>query len=219
MISVLSNDVGQIWEILNKDDSQTMRRSFIRALVAAIEATLYQVKMNLIYARDKEYISLLPEELVLLSEKTYHIDKNGNVKPIDKFSPFKNTFLFIYNTFFRYTNRSYRIDKKDKHWSYFNTILKARNRLMHPKSLGDLNVTDLELKRGKDLTKWNAELQIRAIFSLLELEGKFNPKIRREISSGRFWKNVRLRTMQLSTEKGQELGKEAKKFIDELFPE
>ena len=219
MTYVLSNDVREIWKILDKDDSQTMRRAFIRALFAAIEGALYRVKIDLIYAHDKEYINLLPEELVLLSEKIYHIDKNGNAKSIDKFSPTKNTFLFIYNTLFRYTHNSYRIDKKDKYWSFFITILKARNRLMHPKTIDDLNVTDIELKQAKDLLFWIAELQIRAIFSSIKIEGKFNPEIRREINSGKFWEKVRLRFLQLSTEKEQELSKEAKKFIDELWSE
>lgn len=47
------NAVSQIWKLLVKDDAQTIRRSFIRALFAAIEASLYQVKMNLIYAQDQ----------------------------------------------------------------------------------------------------------------------------------------------------------------------
>ena len=38
MMRVLGNNVSQIWELLAKDDAQTIRRSFIRALFAAIEA-------------------------------------------------------------------------------------------------------------------------------------------------------------------------------------
>lgn len=217
MILVLNNDVRHFWQILDKDDSQIIRRTYIRALFAAIEASLYQAKMNLIYANKMEYISLLPEELVLLSEKTCHIDDKGNAKLINKFSPFRNTFLFIYNTIFRYANTAYQIDKKDKHWSNFIIILETRNRLMHPKSISDLNVNDLELKRAKEVAMWNQTLQMKAVSSLMTIEAKFNPKLRQELSSGNFWENVKTRIIKQSVEKGLESNEEVKNFIDEIF--
>lgn len=217
MIWALFEDVMHFWKVLDKDDSQTIRRSCIRALVAVIEAALYQVKIYLIYANDKAYISLLPEELVLLSEKTYHIDKKGNAKPVEKFSPFKNTFLFIFNTLFRYTNDTFRIDKKDQHWSDFDTIIKARNRLMHPKLLSDINVTDLELKRAKQLALWNAEIQARAFFSLIKIEAKLNPKVRKELISSNFWENLKSKVSEYTLEMGVELDEEAQNFIKDIL--
>jgi hypothetical protein len=90
---------------------------------------------------------------------------------------------------------------------------------MHPKSLDDLNVTDLEIKRAKDLAKWNVELQMRAFFSLVNIEVKFNPKMRKAIHSGKFRKNVESIVSELSSEMGVEFDGEAKNFIKEILPD
>jgi hypothetical protein len=217
MILVLNNDVRHFWKILEKDDSQLIRRTFIRTLFAAIEASLYQAKMILIYANNMGYISLLPEELVLLLEKNYQIDDKGKAKPINNFQSFRNNFLFIYNTLFRYVNISYQIDKKDKHWGNLITILKTRNRLMHPKLISDLNVNDLELRRAKEVAMWKGTLQAHAVNSLVTIEAKFNPKLRQELSSGNFWENIKSKVKKLGVEEGLEMNDENKNLVDEFF--
>ncbi|MBX2971398.1 MAG: hypothetical protein KF803_18675 [Cyclobacteriaceae bacterium] len=134
MTKILLGDINTIQSQLDSKDSQDLRRSYARALFAYIEATNY----------------LIREFVILFNDP----DTETN-KLLRKRKPLSESFELSLDTFAwtGYTD-GYFPNKKSKHWNNFESTIKIRNRIVHPKSVKDLTITNREMTKIKGVFIW-----------------------------------------------------------------
>lgn len=154
------------------NQSQLARRSFVRALFALIEGMTFSIKrLVLMFAADGDG-KLTPDEISLLSEHTAELDSAGAIIGKTAYLKFKPNLQFTFRKFSEITKSGFKLDVSNDGWEKLARSLKIRDRLMHPKSALEVDVTDGELCATRAAADWfaktYAELWERAITAISE---------------------------------------------------
>ncbi len=169
----LSEDVSYFNARLGEAaDKDIIRRSYVRSVFAFIEGYTYGFKqISLRISEESGGIKLSPEEIVALREIEVSIDDKGNIKERPKFIPAKNSVVFSISSIVKQHEADFNLDKGGG-WNDYQTALKIRDRLMHPKNHRDLNVTDIELSQVKNAYEWFTVELRRLSESIMEVGRK-----------------------------------------------
>lgn len=117
------------------------RRAFVRAVFAFVESMLFAMKYQL-----RHYPLTDIADALLLSEETYEIDGDGEIRTQKAKLPLKSNVKFTFKCWARVTRTKPTLKLGDNGWHKFQLAIKIRDRLMHPKSVSDFNVSDEELE-------------------------------------------------------------------------
>ncbi|MGE3771159.1 MAG: hypothetical protein AB7G06_09445 [Bdellovibrionales bacterium] len=149
-IHVIVGDVVNTQKRLKRSKSSTIKRDLVRATFAAIEGSLFILKNGL-----KTYIEAFkprtPHLLSVLDEETWFVNDKGDISKAKKFVPITNQIKLIAKVL------SQHLPKQDyEHIGYKSLVesIDVRNRLTHPKSLSDLNVSDAEVRSCNAALFW-----------------------------------------------------------------
>lgn len=146
LLDILITDVDCSIEKFNQDDNQFTRRSFIRNVFSFIEGNIYMLKQEiLVKLRHSRLIKLEPEEILALKEESPSVDKNGKIKAITKYVDLLSNIRVTFRYYTKIFDFKYDLDVSKNYWHIFQSSLKVRHRITHPKVESDMNISDQEL--------------------------------------------------------------------------
>lgn len=149
---------------LDANPSQFWRRTTIRILASSIEGLTYLMKQCVLKISPVFKVSFSDEDLSFLQE--VWIEKNAKgevVKEKPRFTRFVENFKRTGACFCKVNRSSYVPSFGDKGFEHFQEMVKIRDRLMHPKSVASLDISDKELEQVQEAWKWVNEY-LRIIF-------------------------------------------------------
>ncbi len=158
---VLIGDVVAAHSRLEQLDTQTHRRELIRTIFSAIEGLHWKLKSDVLQ-HAVEVTKLTPHEHAALLEEAYSVDEKGMVRVQPRFLPLPTAIRLVVSIVKRY-RPTYQLDFSHVGWSNLRVAIEVRNRLVHPKVLSDLSVTDLEIQQALSAFNWLLALAIEVL--------------------------------------------------------
>jgi hypothetical protein len=162
MADVLSADASRTLDLLFENDSPQLRRQLFRDHFAAMEGTAFGFKEAVLSGYDLKHVELSLAELALTREETYELENGGAALVKSARLRFAPNFLFALRMLAKMLGREWVPPTDDHRWGSLQRAARVRDRLMHPKRLTDLDVTDedlLALAEGYDWY-WRARGEI-----------------------------------------------------------
>lgn len=125
---------------LNKID----RRLLARSVFAFIDAMAYQLKQDgLNYPVGNRLSSA---ERTLCAEESYELSQNGEIEPRPARLRFLPNLRFAFRVVAKAAEIDFSLDVSGSGWDAVRDGVRVRDRLMHPKRVDDLIVTDDEIR-------------------------------------------------------------------------
>jgi hypothetical protein len=150
----LHADINFVAEQWQKDKtSQFWSRAAIRCLCASIEATLFSFRKMAEQLAVVSGIQFSQEEAEILSGKRI-IERNGVKIARPKYLPFSDAVKESFRLFAKSVGITVKIDYASGGYSDLCNAFEIRNRLMHPKTPFDVQVTVEEIKTTDRGTTW-----------------------------------------------------------------
>lgn len=156
MMEVLTNDVEEFMDMAivpNQIVPFSSMRAFVRAVFALVEGVSFGFRQMVIKA-PLANTCLTPGELAILNEESYGLKDNGNVSISTRFLKVQSGTRFTFAICKQVYEIQSEINYGDKGWVSFTKAIKIRDRLMHPKSVDSLDVTDDEIGIVSDALHW-----------------------------------------------------------------
>jgi hypothetical protein len=152
-------DVAAAGIALDQSDTPYHRRAYVRAVFAWLEGDIFQWRFLALYRHDNIKPTFSNEaELFLLREKRYSLDKRGKPKEYNEFlSPFAESMRFSFEMFTYALEVSYQLDVGNHGWEALQWSVDIRNKITHPKNIGDLEITDSQLEQVRKAVVWYRE--------------------------------------------------------------
>ncbi len=139
---VLAEDVSQARQRMENDPTESRRREFVRATCSAIEAQSWQLKMYVIEnVLNKKTTSV--HDISALKEESYAINDKGEIYVQTRGYSDKVGLRLVYSILKRH-GVPVHIDFGSADWKNIDAAVKIRNRVMHPKCMGDISVSESE---------------------------------------------------------------------------
>lgn len=145
--------------------NQGRRREAYRVTFAWIEGTVFMMKQFSLKAAPIYGVKLSSQELAIISEKQARLDERGQIKLQTAYPDTKANVRFAFRLMAQSHGVTFQLDTGGQGWQDFQKTHKVRNRITHPKSLANLEVTDSELFALIHTIRWLSE-QITQVLSL-----------------------------------------------------
>ena len=158
---VLIGDVVAANARLEAEDTPTHRRELIRTAFSAIEGLHWQLKRDVLRHADV-VTKLTPHEYAALMEEAYSVDDKGTVRSQLRFLPLPTAIRLVVSIVQRY-RPEYKLDYQHVGWSNLRAAVEVRNRLVHPKVLNELSVSDHEISQALSTFNWLLALVIEVL--------------------------------------------------------
>ena len=146
-------DIVQAEELYRISDTQFSRRVLIRAFFAFIEGLAYNLRQVTLASCEK-LPNMSDEERVRLREKTYELDKDGNLRLRTKYLRTGPGFLFSLQMYPKTHGGEYSPKLDNGGWVAFDSALKLRDSITHPKSAATLEISDEAFKVFCKASDW-----------------------------------------------------------------
>lgn len=157
MIGVLFEDVSECEDRLADSDTQFWRRVFVRASFSFVEGMTVLLKQQALVGTCNK-ITATGEidfaRLSVLCGESYFIDDSGELRWRRITIPALNNVAFAFREFAQLHGASYQLDRSGGDWQALRSATRVRDRLVHPKALQDLDVTDAELSAVEKAVSW-----------------------------------------------------------------
>lgn len=153
MTKVLGQDCKEHYTAIQTNDSQSHRRSYVRSVFAFIEGIVYRMKDTAHYFGEARTV-LSVEELGVLRGVSFVVNGEGEASSTPVYSSFNPNFKFAFKIFSKSFDSSFQLILSGSGWQALRMALKVRDRLMHPKGITDLTVTDAEVEAAKKAFDW-----------------------------------------------------------------
>jgi hypothetical protein len=125
----------------------------VRSVFAFIEGILHRMKRTAAHLGDT-LRTLLIAEMIMLDGMSFDIDDKGEVVARPVFIKFLNNIKFSFRVYSKSIGSSFALNLEGNGWRKLRDAVKVRNRLMHPKMITDLDVTDVEVEATKKAFDW-----------------------------------------------------------------
>jgi hypothetical protein len=153
MIKILGHDCNDHYLAIQNDNSQLHRRAYVRSVFAFIEGTLHCMKMTTIHL-GTILGNLLIQELLVLNGETFDVDDRGDILSKSLYPKFLSNLKFTFKIFSKVFVSSFTLNLGGTGWQRLREAVKVRDRLMHPKAITELKVTDAEVEVTKNAFDW-----------------------------------------------------------------
>lgn len=162
--STLDSDLQIARDQWHKSDTPFSRRTLIRTSAALMEGLVNQMGDFVLETIDcgVEFMFTC-SELSILKEETYNLNQKGVVESRSNFQPFLPRLLHTAHCFMRLFGEDFKPNTGVHGWECMQDLIKIRNRLMHPKSVIDLEVSDNDFQEAAKAVDW-FNLEFTAIF-------------------------------------------------------
>ena len=128
------------------------RRLLVRTVFAFIEAVMFNLKITAVGSKRADSFSA--GEMALAKEEDYELDDSGAVKIRSARIRFLSNFRFAFTVAAKASGSDYKIDVGGTGWQSLRDTVPVRDRLMHPKRVADLAVTDEEIRSLMRAFEW-----------------------------------------------------------------
>jgi hypothetical protein len=156
MMNVLSDDVNEFMEMAivpNQIIPFSATRAYVRAVFALVEGLSFAFR-QLAASLPKTDHCLSHGELAVLNDESYGLKDNGKVFTTTRFLKVHSGTRFTFDICKRVYGIQSDIDYGGKGWDSFMKAIKIRDRLMHPKSIESLDVSEDEIGIVSDGLEW-----------------------------------------------------------------
>ena len=153
MIRVLGQDCKEHYEAIQISNSQTHRRAYVRSVFAFIEGVLHRTKVATVRL-GMLLGSISIHELVVLEGTQLEVNDKGDVNSKPLYPPFLSNIKLTFRTFSKSIGSSFSLNVGGQGWQNLREAVKVRDRLMHPKEVADLQVSDAEIEATKEAFDW-----------------------------------------------------------------
>jgi hypothetical protein len=176
----VNEDLAEAVEFFRFGTRDFAIRTFVRTMAAEFETRLFLLQDFMLKLHEEtSNIKFTPEELAVLKSESYVVRANGEVQSSVKFYPFKEHLLFTLKLFARRFNVKAMPDTSGSGWQAVQAFIEIRNRLMHPKSMRDLVISEAEVTTINEAQDW-LRGAFKSLFSPELVRGMKSPKIPRE---------------------------------------
>ena len=123
------------------------RRAYVRSVFAFIEGITYSLKLLAFEDKDEPHVDFSPAELAFLLEEDFDLNDKGEVVSVPAKISFAKNIRFAFRAIARANSVAFELKVSDAGWEALKKAAKVRDRLMHPKTINDLVITndDIEL--------------------------------------------------------------------------
>lgn len=156
MVDILRKDFNIAAKAVEARDTPYRRRNIVRTFAAAVEghtSVLLQWVMMVVESMPKKSF-FTDAEMALIKDESYRLARGGKVTTAPARLPKVEAFLFsleMYSKFWGYPLGSLR---EGNGWDSFCRALNVRDRLTHPQTASDLEVTSDELSAVAQAAEW-----------------------------------------------------------------
>lgn len=153
--AILLHDVIDGLRRARQDSSQGVRRDLIRTMFAAIEGSAWGYRQH-VSSIAKSIDELSPMMDMAFSESTYFVSETGKLEQQTRFISLTAMIRFTTRVAQQFSP-DLHIDFGDKSWAEFQQAIAIRNRITHPKSMSDLEITDDDISTVTSSLFWLLE--------------------------------------------------------------
>jgi hypothetical protein len=151
----LLQDTKTAEELVSQTPTQFAKRAYIRSSFAYIEGTVWILKQACVgSAESADRPIFSPAEFALLNDESYDLKNNGETSVQTKFLRLPDNVKFTDKAIAKFFGSKAQIDGSSEGWGKFLKAIKIRNRITHPKSIHDYEVTDKEIDICLNATHW-----------------------------------------------------------------
>ncbi|MGC9396298.1 MAG: hypothetical protein ACP5J4_15755 [Anaerolineae bacterium] len=158
----LDADWTDIGDYLESDDFdndysvQHLRRTLVRTLFAMIEGITFAHKQKILADYEAGRRHLSHAEYAILTEESYQLRDSGTIRTSPNYPNIQANIKFVFPLYARILDSEFTFDPplSAPGWQSLCRSIEIRNRLMHPKSLTDLDVTDTDLEEVEKAAEW-----------------------------------------------------------------
>lgn len=141
IFAVLKNDLDRARELGLADPSQYALRTLFRTYFAFVEGIAFQLRQITLASLQGTNL-LTIEELALLREKRFQLNSKGVPEAKENYQQMLPNLLFSVHCYVKNHGATYRPDTAHHEWESMRKAVLVRNRLMHPRSTSDLEITE-----------------------------------------------------------------------------
>ena len=161
MLGATAEDVDTCHSNLVQTNSAFWKRTYVRSLFAAFEALVHFMKQHALSRRVVAVVDsfrsgqneLPVAELSLLFGVSYHVDETGEVKIREAKIPFLADLQFSLRQAREVFGATHNLEK-DPGWEALRAAVKIRDRVTHPKTLQEIEITDAEIETVNQAYAW-----------------------------------------------------------------
>lgn len=162
MTRVLGADVDRLRRRLGKRSIQAAttaaqegaRRAYVRGVFALIEAVVEQHKRLLLELASHGFVRLQPEVTQALLERGYVVDDNGRVSARDQYLQMRRKLRAVYRAAGEAFGTPLAVRYDDAGWRAFTEAVKMRDRITHPLTYDDCDISGDDLDTLDGGHKW-----------------------------------------------------------------
>jgi hypothetical protein len=155
------------------------QRALVRTFFAAVEGLSYHLRqVTLASLAGTEHLSV--EEVALLREERYSLDRRGEPRASPAFLPFPESMLFSIAAYAKNHGATFSVDRSSPGWQAFQVATRLRNGVTHPKSNEALNPTNEELQALRDASLWWQATLLELFQACNEADDFWREKLGRE---------------------------------------
>ncbi len=153
---ILNSDISWYLHILENPtpEEQLLRRALVRAIFAEIEAETYLMKQKALSRDGQPGVSFKPKDLAKLKDEKYDPAAQPRAKADKNYMKFADNIKFAFKKLAFAYSKNYTLDVENQGWNSLTKSIEVRDRLVHPKKVEDLTVSDAELARVKEAHNW-----------------------------------------------------------------
>jgi hypothetical protein len=148
VIGELAKELGMLGKKGHGDKlSQPERRIYVRSVFATIEAWIYAIKqMALRWHPDPKCPTISEAERAFAQEHEYRLTVSGDVETRRAKISLEANLRFGFKLLGKAGYVPSELDVSGPEWQSFKRAIKIRDRITHPKSVDDLNISDEDYK-------------------------------------------------------------------------
>jgi hypothetical protein len=139
--AVLKEDVREARAATLANPTEFNKRTLVRTCAALVEGFSYQVRQVTLATLQNTDL-LTAGDLAVLRETKYQLSGQGEAEERDNRQSTLAMVLFTLRSYAKNHGAAYAPITGDNGWNCLRKAFQLRDRLMHPKSLQDLSVTD-----------------------------------------------------------------------------
>jgi len=136
------------------DPSPFAHRTLFRSYFALVEGLCYQFRKIALACGEYDNRLLTPEEITLLREQKYSLNKKGIPEPTVEYHRLLPSMLFSMRCYAKVHGASFEPDTSVQGWNSMQAFVQIRNGLEHPKSVADLELNDEQLRSAVEAATW-----------------------------------------------------------------
>ncbi len=192
----MDDNLKQFWEamcdellaahrLLSDCDTAFNRRTLVRTSFAAIEGVTFMLKSYALARLRGDNISAA--EAALLREESFTLDGRGRIQVQQRLLPIESNIRFAFSMFGRAKGKEVELDCSGQHWQTFKKAITVRNRIVHPKTTDELQISDEELACTTTAARWIIATMmlgvIERVRELTEEQERLKAKLREALPS------------------------------------